>query len=127
VNETDNLAVKGAKAAGDFIYDIANDPYTSFTGETLGGENTGVSGRENAIAGTVAAALGGPFKVVKGAKTLNMGQYMKGRRGVTAASQGENLRKLNNNVRVSKHAARDAKNTGKVIDAIDSSLEQRNP
>ena len=120
--ESDNLATKAVKVGADLVYDVVNDPYTAFTGESLGGENVGTSGREDATAGTMTSLMRG-LKFVKGLKTMNMGQYMKGRRGVTAASQGSNLKRLNKSINSAKRGAKNAQNTGKVIDIVKSTTE----
>jgi RHS repeat-associated protein len=121
INQSDNIGTKAAKVAGNIVYDVVNDPYTALTGESLSGNNVGASGRDDAVGGTMAMALGGPLKVTKGLKTMNMGQYMKGRKGVTAASQGSNLKRLNINIRNATSGAKDAKRAGTVIDIIDES------
>jgi len=121
-SESDNIATTGVKIAADLAYDVVNDPYTAFTGETLGGNNVGTSGREEAIGGAATSLLGG-LKFVKGLKTLNMGQFMKGRRGVSAASQGNNLRRVNKNIKAAKRGSKNSREAGKVIDVVDSATE----
>ena len=120
---SDNAAVTVAKKAGDLVYGMANDPYGAVTGESLGGAPLGASGREDAITGLATTALK-PLKYLKGV-TKNLGQFMKGRKGMfsTSRKMGDALLKSNGAVKTTRSAIKNANQAGTVVSVVDKLLE----
>ena len=98
IKENDGLGTKTLKTIGNLAYSTVNDPYSAYTGESLGGDNLSASEREDAVGGTVLAGVSA-LKPVKAIKTLNMGQYTKGKSFSSFREAGQALIRRNNSAR----------------------------
>ncbi|MEQ8648229.1 MAG: fibronectin type III domain-containing protein [Cyclobacteriaceae bacterium] len=124
-NSNDGVLQTTLKTAGQVGYGVVNDPYTAFTGESLGGEIS-ASKRDEAIGGTIGAAfgktLGGFVKWTKGLKTQNMGQYLNGT-NLSGRTSGSALKQSNEVIRNTKSLGGEVKKADNFVDAVDGSQE----
>jgi hypothetical protein len=116
------------KGVYNMFYGMVNDPYVTFTGNTLGGNQVGAIGKQNALVATIGFGVS-LYGAALPAKTLNMGQFIKGK-SISGTNATPYLLNYNDAVRMRSAATPVIEVTNNAFDVkegVDISDKQTDP
>lgn len=129
IKADDEMGTMTLKTVANLAYSLINDPYSAYTGESLGGDNLSASEREDAVGGTLTAVVN-ELKPLKAIKTMNMGQFTSGKSFSNFKEAGQALIRRNasarNTNRINDAAVEQGKTAVEVVDVVTGTVNDGN-